>query len=182
LKGRKKSKESSIHSDSPNNPKISKKELIEQFFSIKELLKTKGITPDELLRIEKQRKELVPVNIFNNNKLSALESIVKYLKENINLSNKEIARLLNRDSRTIWSTNHNAAKKLPEQFILQESEIHIPLSLLRERKLSVLETIVVHLKEEYGLTHHNIAVLLRRNDRTVWTVYNRAKKKHETHR
>jgi len=101
LKGRKKSKESSIHSDSPNNPKISKKELIEQFFSIKELLKTKGITPDELLRIEKQRKELVPVNIFNNNKLSALESIVKYLKENINLSNKEIARLLNRDSRTI---------------------------------------------------------------------------------
>jgi hypothetical protein len=33
------------------------------------------------------------------------------------------------------------------------------------------------LKEEKEMTYHKIAEALNRDDRTIWTVYNRAKKK-----
>ena len=59
----------------------------------------------------------------------------------------------------------------------KKSKISIPSSILANRSLSVLEAISKYLKEEKGLTYHEIAVLLNRDDRTIWTCYNRAKKK-----
>lgn len=53
----------------------------------------------------------------------------------------------------------------------------IPISVLRDRSLKPLEAIVEYLKDIQGLTYHEIAELLNRDDRTIWTVYNRAKKK-----
>jgi hypothetical protein len=53
----------------------------------------------------------------------------------------------------------------------------IPLEVVCDREVSIFETIVEFLKDKYGLTYHEIAVLLKRDDRTIWTVYNRAKKK-----
>jgi len=53
----------------------------------------------------------------------------------------------------------------------------IPLSVVCDRDVSIFETIVEYLKETYGLTYHEIAVLLNRDDRTIWTVYKRAQKK-----
>ena len=53
----------------------------------------------------------------------------------------------------------------------------IPIRILRDRSLSVLETIVEFLKEEKELSFHEIGVLLDRDERNIWTVYNRAKKK-----
>jgi hypothetical protein len=55
--------------------------------------------------------------------------------------------------------------------------IAIPSNIFRDRSLSVLEIIVEYLKEKKKLTYHEIAVLLNRDDRTIWTCYNRAKKK-----
>jgi len=55
--------------------------------------------------------------------------------------------------------------------------IKIPSRILRDRTLSILEAIVEYLREERGLTFHQIAVLLNRDDRTIWTVYRRAKEK-----
>ena len=55
----------------------------------------------------------------------------------------------------------------------------IPIRILRDRSLSVLETIVEFLKEEKELSFHEIGVLLNRDERNIWTVYNRAKKKRE---
>jgi hypothetical protein len=54
---------------------------------------------------------------------------------------------------------------------------NIPTSIFLDRTISVLEAITKYLKEERNLTYHQIAVLLNRDDRTVWTCYNRAKKK-----
>lgn len=56
-------------------------------------------------------------------------------------------------------------------------DILIPSSIFKDRKLKVLEILVEWLKDEKNLSYHEIAVLLNRNDRTIWTVYNRAKKK-----
>ncbi len=55
--------------------------------------------------------------------------------------------------------------------------INIPSSVLRNRDVSVLEAIVKFLKEKRKLTYHEIAVLLNRDDRTIWTVYYRVKNK-----
>lgn len=55
--------------------------------------------------------------------------------------------------------------------------IPLPSSIFRDRSLSVLEVIVEYLKDHQRLTFHEIAVLLNRDDRTIWTVYSRGKKK-----
>lgn len=54
---------------------------------------------------------------------------------------------------------------------------HIPMEIIKNRNLSILESIVKFLKEARNLTYHEIAVLLNRDDRTIWTVYSRARKK-----
>jgi len=43
--------------------------------------------------------------------------------------------------------------------------------------LSVLETLTKYLREELNLRLYQIANLLNKNQRTIWTVYNRAQKK-----
>jgi hypothetical protein len=57
------------------------------------------------------------------------------------------------------------------------SGIKIPLSVFRDRNVAVLECITEYLKEELDMSYHDIAVLLNRDDRTIWTSYNRTKKK-----
>jgi hypothetical protein len=47
--------------------------------------------------------ELIPINIFRNRKLGTLESLVKYLKEDHKLRNKDIAKITKRNTKTIWS-------------------------------------------------------------------------------
>ena len=64
-----------------------------------------------------------------------------------------------------------------EQITKQEDNIDIPIFIFRDRSLSVLEVIVEYLKDKLNLNYHEIAVLLNRDDRTIWTCYNRAKKK-----
>ncbi len=55
----------------------------------------------------------------------------------------------------------------------------VPISVFADRTLASLEAIVEFLKENYGLSYHEIAELLHRDDRTIWTCYHRAKKKRE---
>lgn len=61
------------------------------------------------------------------------------------------------------------------------SEISIPISVLSNRSLATLEAVVVYMKDSLNLTYHQIAEQLNRDDRTIWTCYNRAskKRKHE---
>jgi hypothetical protein len=56
---------------------------------------------------------------------------------------------------------------------------NIPLEVLKDRKVSVLEGIVEYMKKQ-GLSFHEIGVLLNRDERNIWTVYNRATKKRKT--
>jgi len=55
----------------------------------------------------------------------------------------------------------------------------IPLAIFKDRTLKPLEAISEYLKERHNLNYHEIAVLLNRNDRTIWTCYQRAKKKRD---
>ncbi len=124
---------------------------------------------------EKRGDLLIPVSIFNR-KLGSLESIVKYIKE-IGLCYSEIAVLLNRDQRTIWNVYKKANEKHPIGFELEKSVISIPSSVLKNRKLSVLEALSVFLREKENLSLNEISMVLNRSNKTIWTAYNRAKQK-----
>ena len=56
----------------------------------------------------------IPISVFTDRKLGLLESLTKYLKEDIEMTNYEIARALNRDNRTIWTSYSRAKKKSNE--------------------------------------------------------------------
>ena len=121
---------------------------------------------------------LIPLSVFLDRGVSVLEAVSEYLKDSKELSYHEIAVLLNRNDRTIWTCYNRAKKKNPGHVVkLAESKEHIPSSIFLDREVSVLEAIVEYLKDERGLSYHEMAVLLNRDDRTVWTCYNRAKKK-----
>ncbi len=61
-------------------------------------------------------------------------------------------------------------------------KIVLPVEIFKDRKVSVLEIISEYLKDHYHLTYHEIAVMMNRDDRTIWTAYNRAKKKRNENR
>ena len=117
----------------------------------------------------------IPLGVFQAN-ASGLESISQYLKEKAGLRYCEIADILNRDDRTIWGA-HQAAKEKSNVHANFDSSIKIPLSIFKDRKLSVLEAISEYLKEHHSMKFCVIARLLNKDQRTIWTVYNRAKNK-----
>ena len=126
---------------------------------------------------EQLKENVLPIFIFNSS-LSALETIVKYLKEEHNLSYVEISRLLNRSNKTIWITYQRAKKKMPKKLV-GKSQILIPVEIFQNRKFSVLESLASYLKQEQGISYKDIAKLINRNYRTVLTVYRRFRKKNE---
>ena len=131
-----------------------------------------SLTKEELIDIiisEKQEK--IPITIFLN-ELAPLESVVKYLKENRGMTIKKISEKLNRSDKTIWTTYNNAKNK---KLDIRDTEYLIPISFFA-KKTSILETVVYYLKKNHDLTLHQIALLLQRDDRTIWTIYHTAMK------
>lgn len=119
---------------------------------------------------------LIPLNIFAAS-LSPAEALVKYLKEEFDLGYKEIASLVNRDERGIWGTYKRAVSKMKDRFVVREAKYLIPISFFKERKYSILENVVRYLVEKYDFTTYKIAKLLNKKPSTLWSVYNRVKKK-----
>lgn len=118
----------------------------------------------------------LPLYIFRNG-TSGLESISSYLRDAIGLRYCKIADLLNRDDRTIWGAYKSAKEKSNITFSIEESSIQIPITIFRDRSLSVLEALAEYLKEELNIRYCKISILLNKDPRTIWTVYNRAKRK-----
>ena len=147
-------------------------------------LQGQGLSSEDIIHLVKKvlnvpvKEEVkVPLSVFKNDYLSSLENIVKYLRENLLLSFKQIGALTNRNPIALAVTHRNAKKKMPAKFVEEISAYSIPVTILQDRNLSVLENIVSYLKDTFGLTYHKIALLLNRDDRTIWTVYQRAIKK-----
>ena len=155
------------------------KEISKKFISFLEKEYKLGLEEfKEIISRAKKKVEIrIPVSIFDNEELSILEAVCKYLKEGLKLRFHQIALLLNRNDRTIWVTYNNSLKKRKEKLSLKKSEISIPISLLKNRKLTVFEIIALYLKDNYRLNYHQISVLLKRDERNIWTTYQRARKK-----
>jgi hypothetical protein len=148
----------------------------EDFIGLSELYNRLKLKYGKLEILSTLEEEIfIPTSIFSK-KLGSLEAISKYLFENKNLSLKIISKLLNRSNRNIWNAYNNSKKKFSEKLMVKES-ILIPVSICKNLDYTLLENIVSYLKDKCGLSYHKTALLLKRDDRTIWTVYNRAKKK-----
>lgn len=133
------------------------------------------LTKKQLLELLATDDIYIPCSIFSEH-LSSLESIVVYLRDYLLLKNKEIAKLLARDERSISTTYHHGKEKLHARHLSVDFSVSIPASIIAERKLSVLESIAIYLKQK-KCSVHDIAAILHRNYRTIWTVIRRAEAK-----
>ena len=134
-----------------------------------------GLEEADALKIslEKGREIEIPIGIFEW-KLSPLESLVKFLKENKKFSLSRIARYLNRDDRTIWLTYHNSVIKQKDVLAVNEGRINFPITVFSDRRYSVLESICLFAIQRHSLRIVALAGMMRRNPSSLWTVYKRA--------
>jgi len=61
-----------------------------------------------------------------------------------------------------------------------QKNIQIPVSIFCDHRFGVLESLVHHLKKNHCLKIYQIAKILNRDDRTIWTVLSRYKEKEYT--
>ena len=66
------------------------------------------------LSAKKPQEVTLPISIFNE-KLGMLESASMYLKDELKLSFNDIAKLLKRDYKTIWTSYNQARKKIKNE-------------------------------------------------------------------
>ncbi|NOZ80536.1 MAG: hypothetical protein GXP63_02590 [DPANN group archaeon] len=135
-----------------------------------------GFTLDEILALFKDAELMMPASLFKEEG-SPLSLVVHYLLEDCHLLLKDIPPLLHRSYHAVWG----AARRIKGRrwIRLEETSYHVPMSCFSSG-LSIMESIVVYLKERLGLTYHDIADALGRDDRTVWTYHHRALKKRRT--
>ncbi|MBD3164476.1 hypothetical protein GF323_04700 [Candidatus Woesearchaeota archaeon] len=146
----------------------------EQLFKdIKNLEQKYRLSYKEILDLAEKKNIGIPLSIFNK-KLGSLESIVKYLKENLKLSIREIAFLTARKEQPIRTTYNRARKKLVPE--LKARGKALPLSIIENKSLSVLESIVAHLLS-YNYTLNQVSSILKRDYKTVWTIRQRINNK-----
>jgi len=152
---------------------LSKQQVMDLLF---QLHSTGKLQLADVEKLTEDQGLLFPCSIFGE-ELSPLESICKYLKEQQGFTYHQIAVLIKRDDRTIWTVYQHAVKKQKKKFVLKKEDVMIPVKILQDRRLSVLEHLVRYLKDHHGLRYHQIAVLIKRDDRTIWTVYQRGLQK-----
>jgi len=135
-----------------------------------------GLSEAEARRILRREGELaVPVTIFVQ-KLTPLEALVKHLRENEGMRLVTIAELTGRDQRAIGVTYRRARTKFPDELPAPASALSFPVALLQDRRLSPAEHLTNYLRET-GLPYSEIARRTRRDDRTIWTLAARARRK-----
>lgn len=115
----------------------------------------------------------IPIGIFSQ-RLSGLQSIVKFLREEKGLRYSQISRELARDQRTIWAV-YSTVKKAPK-IKHTKTDMCVSTSIFCARRYSILESISSHLKKS-GYSTREIAKLLGKSPKTIWTVLSRAQRK-----
>jgi len=137
---------------------------------------------DKAVELIKQleQEEFVPLSIFSS-KTSPLESLCYYMHKEKNHNLSEIGELLGRSQKTVWQAVNDAKKKNTSFNVNTIDErYNIPVSLFSDRTFSILENLCIYLRDNFHLKYSEIAFLLNKNQRTIWTCCNRAKKKAAT--
>jgi len=150
-------------------------ELIELKELMYEIRSRYNLTPKQVFDLIETKEPglFIPLALFSNRKLGVLETVVKYMRENMEMSFGKMAVLLKRDYRTIWCTYDKAKKKDFYRFKTEEQRYLIPIEIFADRKHGVLEALARYCRDELKLSNSEIAHLIKRDNRTVWTVLHR---------
>jgi len=92
------------------------------------------------------------------------------------MSYHEIAVMLNRDDRTIWTAYNKAKEKKKKAIEVGEDEMSLDIDIFKNRKMTVLELLVLNLRKR-GMKFIEIGRLLERDVRNIQTIHARAMKK-----
>lgn len=125
---------------------------------------------------EEQLVARIPLSAFIP-ELGPLESVVKFLKEELDFENRQIAKLLSKSQQSVWISYRNAQKKHRGRLPSVHTGFDLPITCLQNSRFSVLENIVIFLREKHDLKFSKIAGMLNRSQTTIWTTYNRAMKR-----
>lgn len=147
--------------------------LLSRLGSVLRELESKGVSADDAIGMV-HVPEGVPVSIFNS-RLGALESIVKYMREELGLSYGSIAKLLGRNEGPIGVTYRQAVRKYPGRLDIKSGQL-ISFGAFRANDLSILEAAVLSLQRQ-GYSIGEIADVMCRDYKTIWTVLDRARRK-----
>ncbi len=118
----------------------------------------------------------VPISLFSSN-LHPMEALCKYLIEIERLSKSNVARVLQRNIKTIWANYERSKGK--ELFMTGNQQYTIPLSLFQKRKLSIMEHVVSFLKQVHDFSNKEISQLLGKSPNSIAVLAKRAKVKDE---
>lgn len=121
--------------------------------------------------LEKEQDILIPAAIFRDRTKTIIELAFSYLKHNYNLAPAEISKILNipsREAKKLWDASAPVDS-------IKESPF-VPAQIIGG-VLSPFENIVEYLKERKRMKNSEIAHVLARSNKTIWTVYERAKEK-----
>jgi len=99
------------------------------------------------------RKRSDNSKIFLDDKLTENKILRELIREKLGVSEKDLQKL-----------------------VKERKEIFLPISIFKN-KLSTLEIVVSYLKDHHELTLTSISRLLSRDVKTIWSAYDRAKKK-----
>lgn len=114
---------------------------------------------------------LIPLSIFKTD-LGPSQLVIKYLKEIKKIPLKAISCLLSKSYTNVW-LSYNKAKKT--KLILSKFSDSLSIAQISHDALTTFESIVFHLKKQYN--YSQIARILHKDPRTIWTVYQRVQKK-----
>ena len=83
---------------------------------------------------------------------------------------KESTRNYSRNRETLPKKRKSKLGRLP-------NKLYLDFSIFRITKLTIFESLIKYLKEDKKFTYHKIGLILGRDERNIWTVYNRARRK-----
>jgi hypothetical protein len=142
-------------------------------------IKKKYNLEDKKLKIiltdKDENKNFIPSSIYSID-LGIFEGTVKFLHENRHLAFKDISEIMQKSQSNVIVTYRKTQKKSPKPFSKINYNYKINLSIFSKR-LTCFESVCIYLKEIYHFNYHKIGKILDRDERTIWTVYHRAKKK-----
>ena len=140
-------------------------------------IRSNPLFKEQILKtINQNDEESFPLSLITIKQLANLEALVKYLRENKDLSYKEIGQKLNRKPNTLAVVYKNAKLKMQEPFKNLDDSTVIPYTAFSNDELSILESIVYYFQCQ-GKKQIQIAKLIERDSRTIWTINKRIKDK-----
>lgn len=112
----------------------------------------------------------IPIGVFAS-ECTPLQALVTFMHEKKQYSFKEMVLLLHRSERSILQAYRKGAVEddLANDFL-------IPLVKF-STDLSILESVVMYLHHDCSLTFSKIASFLKKDQRTIWTIWHRAEEK-----